>query len=182
MEPKLQLSSQGGLGGGLDWARGTLEKGRAARATCRSQCHRTWSHLQSPVRGVRPHRAAKQPPYTCQGWQLSPAAVPKPLGIPEFLRTRNSRCLGASRCSSHLPVHSSDQTPPSLTWAVCRLFCCHLHEESDLLALGERVPCPDPREAHAEEQPRLPGGGLLFNPLPLRTLLLCGTRTQGHRP
>lgn len=32
---------------------------------------------------------------------------------------------------------------PELTWAVCRLFCCHLHEQSNLLAFGERVACPD---------------------------------------
>lgn len=32
---------------------------------------------------------------------------------------------------------------PTLTWAVCRLLGCHLHEKSDLLALGERVACPD---------------------------------------
>lgn len=83
------------------------------------------------------------------------------------------RYLWASHCKL-TPL--SKNHPLDLTWAVCRLFCCHLHKESDLLALGERVACPDPRKAHSEEQARLSGGGLLFNPLPLWTLLFCGAR------
>ena len=60
-----------------------------------------------------------------------------------------------------------------LTWAVCRLFGCHLHEESHLLALREGIASSDSREPHAKQQPGLPGDRLLLNPLPLRTLLLC---------
>lgn len=63
--------------------------------------------------------------------------------------------------------------PPGLTWAVSGFLGCHLHEQSHLLALGERVASADPRQPHAEEQPGLAGDGLLPDPLPLRTLLLC---------
>lgn len=62
---------------------------------------------------------------------------------------------------------------PGLTWAVSGFLGCHLHEQSHLLALGKRVASADPRQPHAEEQPGLAGDGLLPDPLPLRTLLLC---------
>lgn len=62
---------------------------------------------------------------------------------------------------------------PGLTRAVGRLLSRHLHEEGHLLALGERVPGPDPGQPHAKQQPGLAGDRLLLDPLPLRTLLLC---------
>lgn len=64
-------------------------------------------------------------------------------------------------------------TAARLTWAVCRLLGCHLHEESHLLALGEGVASPDSRQPHAEEEPGFPGDRLLLDPLPLGTLFLC---------
>lgn len=60
------------------------------------------------------------------------------------------------------------------TWTVYWLLRRHLHKKSHLLPLWQRVPSPDSWHAHPERQAWLPGvGGLLFNALPLRTLLLC---------
>lgn len=72
------------------------------------------------------------------------------------------------------PCASQAQRPRGgLTWAVCRLLRCHLHEESHLLALREWVTSSDPRQPHAEQQPGLSGNRFLLDPLSLRTLLLC---------
>lgn len=60
------------------------------------------------------------------------------------------------------------------TWTVYWLLRRHLHKKGHLLPLWQRVPSPDSWHAHPERQAWLPGvGGLLFNALPLRTLLLC---------
>lgn len=63
MEAKLQLSSQGGLGvPGL----GPRDPGKRKGSQSHEQIPVT-PHLQSPVGGVRPQRAAKQPPCTMPG-------------------------------------------------------------------------------------------------------------------
>lgn len=61
------------------------------------------------------------------------------------------------------PPRPQDHLPPGLTWAVGRLLGRHLHEESHLLALRERVAGADPGQPHAEQQPGLAGDRLLLD-------------------
>lgn len=115
-------------------------------------------------------------------------AEPAGLGLGVSLLWRNLQHLGCLYKAKGMPFHwvsiprkkaspvpgNTHHPPPwRLTWAVCRLLSCHLHEKSHLLALGEGVAGSDPRQPHAKQQPGLPGDRLLLNPLPLRTLLLC---------
>lgn len=89
-------------------------------------------------------------------------------------RWGHTSCQGLSFCRGSLAT-----ALPHLTWAIGRLLGRHLHEQRHLLALREGVASANPRQPHAEKQPRLAGGRLLLDPFPLRALLLCREEGEG---